>query len=64
MKPLLDYLRAVRAELSHVSWPSVPQAVGYTVLVVVISVGVSVLLGGFDFVFTHGVERLLRTFGN
>jgi preprotein translocase SecE subunit len=64
MKPLVEYLKAVRAELAHVSWPSVPQAVGYTLLVIGISLGVAALLGGFDFLFTRLIERLIRAFGN
>ena len=63
MKPLIDYLKAVRAELKHVSWPSRNQAVGYTALVIAISLGVAALLGAFDFTFSRGVEFLLRAFG-
>ncbi len=60
MKPLIEYLKAVRAELTHVSWPSRTQAVGYTVLVIGISVSVAFLLGGFDFVFTNLIELLVK----
>lgn len=60
MKPLIDYLKAVRAELTHVSWPSRTQAVGYTLLVIGISLGTAFLLGAFDFVFTNLIELLAR----
>ncbi len=59
MKPLVDYLKAVRSELTHVSWPSRGQAIVYTALVIGISVGVALLLGGFDFLFTLGLEKLI-----
>ncbi len=59
MKPLIEYIKAVRSELSHVSWPSRSQAILYTLLVIGISVGVAVLLGAFDFLFTLGLEKLI-----
>lgn len=62
MKGFLDYLAGVRAELTHVKWPTTPQAIGYTALVVGISILVALLLGAFDFIFTRGVEELLRRF--
>lgn len=59
MKPLVEYIKAVRAELSHVSWPSRNQAIGYTALVIGISVAVALILGGFDFVFTYLLEKIV-----
>lgn len=63
MKPLLDYLKAVREELTHVTWPTRSQATLYTILVIVISVGISLILGGFDFLFTLGLEQLIHLKG-
>lgn len=59
MKGFIEYIKAVRAELTHVSWPSRSQAILYTLLVIVISVVVAFVLGGFDFLFTLGLEQLL-----
>jgi preprotein translocase SecE subunit len=61
MKSLIEYLKAVRAELTHVSWPSRNQAIGYTVLVIAISLGTAFLLGAFDFVFTSLIALLAKT---
>lgn len=60
MKRFLDYLAGVRAEMSHVKWPTVPQAVGYTALVIAISLAVAALLGGLDYVFTAAVQFIVR----
>lgn len=60
MKSFLDYLAGVRAEMSHVKWPTTSQAIGYTILVVVISLVVAGLLGAFDYIFTLIVERVIR----
>jgi preprotein translocase SecE subunit len=62
MKSFLDYLAGVRAEMTHVKWPSNAQAVGYTALVIIISLLVAAFLGGLDFVFTIGTEELIRIF--
>lgn len=59
MQAFIQYLRDVRAELTHVSWPTSTQALGYTVLVVLIVVLVSLFLGASDFIFTLGLERVL-----
>jgi len=60
MKSILDYLAGVRAEMTHVKWPSTSQTIGYTALVIVISILVAMLLGGLDLVFTFGIEQLIR----
>ena len=59
MSSLVEYLKAVRGELTHVSWPTRNQAIAYTSLVVAISIGVSLILGGFDYVFTQGLKIFL-----
>ena len=56
---LLTYIREVRAELSHVSWPTPRQAAFYTALVVVISVIVSAYLGLLDFVFELALKKIV-----
>lgn len=60
MNPFLDYLRGVRTELTHVSWPSRGQAVAYTALVIGISLITAFVLGAFDFLFTLGLEEILK----
>ncbi|XKT74587.1 MAG: preprotein translocase subunit SecE [Patescibacteria group bacterium UBA2163] len=60
MKSFLDYLSGVRAEMTHVKWPTVPQAVGYTALVIAISLFVAGMLGALDYVFTLATEWIIR----
>lgn len=59
MKPLIEYIKAVRGELTHVSWPSRNQAIAYTALVIGISIFVALLLGGFDFIFTFVLQKII-----
>lgn len=54
-----QYLKDTRGELRHVAWPTRAQTIIYTVLVVVVSVGVALYLGLFDFLFTGALSRAL-----
>lgn len=62
MQSFLNYLAGVRAEMTHVKWPTTAQAIGYTALVIIISLLVAGFLGGLDYVFTIGTEQLIRIF--
>ena len=53
MQAFIQYLRDVRSELTHVSWPSTQQAIGYTGLVIGIVLVTAVVLGAADFIFTY-----------
>ncbi len=59
MSALIQYLKDVRTELAHVAWPTTSQAIGYTVLVVIISVLVAILLRAADLVFEFGLQYLI-----
>ncbi len=59
MNSFFEYIKSVRGELTHVSWPTVSQAIAYTALVIAISLFVAFLLGGFDFIFTLGLEKII-----
>ena len=45
-------------ELRHVAWPTPPNCC-YTILVALISIGVALYLGLFDFLFTTGLARII-----
>lgn len=55
-----QYLKDTRAELKHVAWPTRTQTIVYTIIVSLISVGVALYLGFFDFVFTSTLQGVLR----
>jgi len=59
MGRLTTYLKETRGELKHVSWPTRKQAIVFTVIVVVISIGVSAYLGVFDFLFTRLIQLFI-----
>jgi preprotein translocase subunit SecE len=56
---LIQYIKDVRGEMRHVSWPTRKQAAIYTALVIGISIAVALYLGGLDFLFSRGLEFLI-----
>ncbi len=56
---LKEYLQETRAELKHVSWPTRKQAIAFTVIVIFISVGTSLYLGLFDFLFSAILKKII-----
>lgn len=52
MTAFIQYLKDVRSELSHVSWPTQRQAVVFSLLVILISAVTAIFLGVFDYAFT------------
>lgn len=55
---IITFLKDARTEIKKVIWPTRQQAIRYTLGVIVISLAVSLFLGGLDFVFTF----ILNTF--
>lgn len=55
----IQYIKDTQGELRHVAWPTRLQTIVYTILVALISVGVSLYLGLFDYIFTTGLSRVL-----
>ena len=60
MAGLGQYIKDTRAELRHVAWPTRTQTIVYTVLVALISIGIALYLGFFDYIFTTGLARGLK----
>jgi len=56
---IIQYIRDVRAEMKHVSWPTKKQVTMFTVLVIVLSILVAYFLGAFDYVFTRALEMFI-----
>ena len=60
MSKITEYLKETKAELKHVIWPGRSQIFYYTLIVIVLSVLVAYYLGVFDFIFSKGLELLLK----
>jgi preprotein translocase SecE subunit len=53
------YVKETRAELVHVKWPTQKQAIGFTLLVIGLSILVAIILGAFDYLFSLIVTKFV-----
>lgn len=60
MQRVTNYISLSIAELKKVVWPTPKQAARLTVVVIVFSLAVALIVGGFDFIFRSILERLLQ----
>jgi preprotein translocase subunit SecE len=58
-KRMPNYLKEVRAELKHVSWPSRNQTIVFTIVVVAVSLFTAVYLGAWDYLFAAFIKRIV-----
>ncbi|MBP9711229.1 MAG: preprotein translocase subunit SecE [Candidatus Pacebacteria bacterium] len=56
---MIQYLKEVRAEMKHVSWPTRQQTIVYTLVVIGISLATAVYLGLLDYVFSGIIFRIV-----
>ena len=56
---MLDYLKHVRTELSHVAWPSTHTAIAHTLVVIGIALVLALIVGVLDYLFSGAVSRLI-----
>jgi len=55
----VTYLKEVKGELKHVSWPTRKQTIIFTIIVVVLSIVTATLLGVFDTIFGFILENIV-----
>lgn len=55
-----QYLIESVAEMKKVVWPNRQQTIQYTIVVIALSVGLAVFLGALDYVFSLGLEVLIK----
>ena len=56
---LKDYIKETGEEMKHVSWPTRKQIIGYTVIVIILSILTAAYLGAFDYVFKFLIKGLI-----
>ena len=56
---LTQYIKDTRAEIKHVNWPTRSQAIGYTIIVILLSGIVALLLGSFDYIFSSILQKII-----
>jgi preprotein translocase subunit SecE len=59
MNKLVNYIKASIVEMKKVTWPTKKETYHYTLLVIGISLAIAAFLGGLDYIFSFGLERLI-----
>ena len=57
---LANYIKGSVEEMKKVTWPTKKETKNYTLLVIGISLSVAVFLGALDFVFSKGLEIIIK----
>jgi preprotein translocase subunit SecE len=55
----IEYIKDTKSEMRHVNWPTRKQAIGFTAIVIGLSVITALFLGFFDFIFSLGLEKII-----
>lgn len=56
---MFEYIKNVKGELKHVSWPTRKQTIQYTIIVLAISIAIAIYLGVFDLIFAEALKFLI-----
>lgn len=56
---MFNYIKEVRGEIKHVSWPARAQIIAYTLVVIAISLSVAIYLGILDYAFSSVLKRII-----
>ena len=57
---ITEYLKEVKAEMVHVTFPTRKETSWFTLLVIAISIGVALYLGLFDYLFKLGLQKVFN----
>lgn len=49
---IVNYLKETKIEMKKVNWPTRQETIRFTIVVIAVSLGVSFVLGAFDYLFT------------
>lgn len=61
MSKIIQFLKEVRGEFRNITWPKKEALIQLTIVVISISIIISFILGGFDFIFTNSLGFLGNT---
>ncbi len=58
MKKVINFFKEVMVEFKNITWPKKDTLIQLTVVVISISIIISLILGGFDYLFTNAIALL------
>jgi len=56
---LISFLKEVKLETKKINWPTREETIKYTLIVIGISTGVALFLGGLDFILTLFLNKII-----
>ena len=56
---ITNFFKEVKIELKKVTWPTRQETIKYTLLVIGVSAGVAIFLGGLDFLFSFIISKFV-----
>ena len=60
MQKIIKFLKEVAVEFKNITWPKKDTLIQLTVVVISISIIISLILGGFDYLFTNSLSVLSK----
>jgi preprotein translocase subunit SecE len=58
MQKIIKFLKEVAVEFKNITWPKKETLIQLTIVVISISIVISLILGGFDYLFTTAFALL------
>ena len=58
MQKVIKFLKEVAVEFKNITWPKKDTLIKLTIVVISISIIISLILGGFDYLFTNSIGLL------
>jgi preprotein translocase subunit SecE len=58
MQKIIKFLKEVRETFQSITWPKKEALIQLTIVVISISIIISLILGGFDYLFTNSISFL------
>ncbi len=55
-----DYFQGAIGEMKKVTWPTKKQTIQYGIFVIAMTLVLTISLGALDFIFSKGVESLIK----
>jgi len=58
MSKIINFFKEVLVEFKNITWPKKDTLIQLTIVVISISIIISLILGGFDYLFTNAIALL------
>ena len=58
MQKIINFFKEVREIFQNITWPKKETLIQLTIVVISISIAISLILGGFDYLFTESIALL------